>query len=55
MQAKMHTHIRGWSVWIVMGLISALLTGDRGVAAPSYKPEGEMRYCGLRDHLPRLV
>ena len=28
-----------------MSLVSALLTGDRGVAAPAYKPEGEMRYA----------
>src|SRR5213595_610637 len=45
MQAKMRTRPSGWIGWIVMGLVSALLVGDHGVAAPSYKPEGEMRYA----------
>src|SRR6266852_9946920 len=45
MQAKRRTHMRWWIVLVVTGLVSTLLAGDRGVAAPSYKPEGEMRYA----------
>ena len=30
---------------MVMSLVSAVLAGDRAVAAPAYKPEGEMRYA----------
>ena len=45
MRAKMHTHISWWSVGLITCLVSALLAGDRGVAAPSYKPEGELRYA----------
>src|SRR5256712_9900155 len=45
MQANIHTHISWWIVGVVTGLMSALLTGDRGMAAPAYKPEGELRYA----------
>src|SRR6266568_371066 len=45
MQAKMRTPPSGWIVGVVIGLVSALLAGDCGVAAPSYKPEGELRYA----------
>ena len=37
--------MRWWIILVVMSLASALLAGDRGVAAPAYKPEGEMRYA----------
>ena len=33
MQTKMRTHPSGWIVWMVMGLVSALLAGDHGVRA----------------------
>src|ERR671930_941516 len=45
MQAKTRPHMRWWIILVVMSLVSALLAGDRGVAAPAYKPEGEMRYA----------
>src|SRR3989449_257314 len=45
MQANMRTRISWWIVGVVTGLVSALLAGDRGVAAPAYKPEGELRYA----------
>src|SRR6266545_1876377 len=45
MQAKMRTPPGGWIVGVVIGLVSALLAGDCGVAAPAYKPEGELRYA----------
>ena len=45
MRAKMHTHSSWWMVGIVTGLVSVLLTGDQGLAAPAYKPEGELRYA----------
>ena len=45
MQVKMRTHMRWWIIVVVTSLASALLAGDRGVAAPAYKPEGEMRYA----------
>jgi peptide/nickel transport system substrate-binding protein len=45
MQANIHTRISWWIVGVVTGLVSALLAGDRGVAAPAYKPEGELRYA----------
>src|SRR5215472_7216457 len=45
MQAKRCTHMRWWIILVAMSLASALLAGDRGVAAPAYKPEGEMRYA----------
>ena len=37
--------MRWWIILVVTSLVSALLAGDRGVAAPAYKPEGEMRYA----------
>jgi peptide/nickel transport system substrate-binding protein len=37
--------MRWWIILIVTSLVSALLAGDSGVAAPAYKPEGEMRYA----------
>ena len=55
MQAKIRTHTRWWIVLVVMSLVSAMLAGDRAVTAPAYKPEGEMRYAVVRDHLPHLV
>src|SRR6266851_5046566 len=45
MQVKRRTHMRWWIVLMVASLVSAVLAGDRGVAAPAYKPEGEMRYA----------
>src|SRR5215475_6961319 len=45
MQANRCTHMRWWIVLVVTSLASALLAGDRVVAAPAYKPEGEMRYA----------
>jgi peptide/nickel transport system substrate-binding protein len=45
MQANMRTRISWWIVGVVAGLISALLAGDQGIAAPAYKPEGEIRYA----------
>src|SRR2546422_9267862 len=45
MQANMRTRISWWIVGVVTGLVSALVAGDRGVAAPAYKPEGELRYA----------
>ena len=45
MQARIRTHTRWWIVLVVMSLVSAVLAGDRGVTAPAYKPEGEMRYA----------
>src|SRR6266852_388810 len=45
MQAKRRTHMRWWIVLMVASLVSAVLAGDHGVAAPAYKPEGEMRYA----------
>src|ERR671930_342632 len=45
MQAKTRPHMRWWIILMVTSLASALLAGDRGVAAPPYKPEGEMRYA----------
>src|SRR6266403_5202425 len=45
MQVKRHTHMRWWIIVVVTSLVRALLAGDRGVAAPSYKPGGEMRYA----------
>jgi len=45
MQAHIRTHISWWIVGVVTALVSAWLAGDRGVAAPAYKPEGEMRYA----------
>ena len=37
--------MRWWIILMVTSLVSALLAGDRGAAAPAYKPEGEMRYA----------
>jgi peptide/nickel transport system substrate-binding protein len=37
--------MRWWIILVVTSLASALLAGDHGVAAPAYKPEGEMRYA----------
>jgi len=45
MRANVRTHISWWIVGVVTGLMSALLTGDRGMAAPAYKPGGELRYA----------
>src|SRR5262249_44726640 len=39
------THTSWWIIGLVTCLISALLAGDRGTAAPAYKPEGELRYA----------
>src|SRR5215831_19962354 len=45
MQANRRTRMRWWIVWMVGGVVSTLLTSDRGIAAPAYKPEGELRYA----------
>jgi peptide/nickel transport system substrate-binding protein len=45
MHANMGTRMSWWIVWIVGGLLSTILPGDCGIAAPAYKPEGEMRYA----------
>ena len=45
MQTNRGTHSSWWIVLVVTGLVSTLLAGDGGVAAPAYKPEGEMRYA----------
>jgi peptide/nickel transport system substrate-binding protein len=45
MQAKTCTHSRWWMVVAVMGLLGAVLASDLKAAAPTYKPEGEMRYA----------
>jgi peptide/nickel transport system substrate-binding protein len=45
MQAQMRRHSSWWMVLVVMGLASAMLASHLGVAAPAYKPEGELRYA----------
>jgi peptide/nickel transport system substrate-binding protein len=45
MQANMRTRSSWWIVGIITSLVSAWLAGNRGLAAPAYKPEGELRYA----------
>jgi len=45
MRALRRTHRSWWTLVVIAGLVSTLCVGDRGVAAPAYKPEGEMRYA----------